>query len=86
MALVAVCSVQAPDSEGRQETLHALVTAITAAAPRHQQLRAGHDLQPTCATSNPAQRATNLLSEVDRAAQAIVGEPPISMYECFGTG
>lgn len=76
---IAVCSVETPGDEGRQETLQALVTAITAAAPRHQQLRAGHDLQPTCATSNPAPRSTNLLSEVDRAAQTVVGAPLLAM-------
>lgn len=47
----------------------ALGTAGAAGAPQ-----AARDMVPTTATAPPQQAATNLLSDIDRAAQSVVGE------------
>ena len=56
------------------EALQQLVAGLT--APSSAVLRPGAgDLQPTMATANPALLGTNLLHEIDQAAQVSAGMP-----------
>ena len=62
----------AEDIDSRISEIVVSITNTGHAAGNQQQASSSSDLVPTSATSNPALSATNLLHEVDKAAQEVI--------------
>jgi len=61
-----------PGHPDEGEVLSMIATAMTAADTPDPRQPVAKTLQPTCATTNPALLSTNLLHDLDRAAQAVI--------------
>ena len=62
----------AEDLDSKITSIVVSMTTAESAAGNRQQASSSSDLVPTSATSNPALSATNLLHEVDKAAQQVI--------------
>lgn len=65
-------NVAAEDLDSQVNDIVVNITTTGNAAGSRQQASSSSDLVPTSATSNPALSATNLLHEVDKAAQEVI--------------
>uniref|UniRef100_A0A7S0YTM1 Uncharacterized protein n=1 Tax=Polytomella parva TaxID=51329 RepID=A0A7S0YTM1_9CHLO len=71
-----------PGSEHEDESFEAIVAAIT--RPDTVQGPAAKELKPTLATQNPSLSGTNLLFEIDSAAQEVVVAVQDAQTQCLG--
>ena len=53
--------------------MQAVVDSMTGSGPPQRGVAVAKQLQPTMATSNPVLSTTNLLHELDAAAQEVIG-------------